>query len=191
MVGTSAGGLEGIEKAGELKPDVVLLDTEISECDFIEALRSITQLLPETRIIILTHSEEDRALFSALRVGAKGYISKDIGVEDLVRAIEGVHGGEVIISAPMAARMLEEFTLLEERKEAVQGKHELGLSKRETEVLTLVAKGASNREIASVLFISENTAKVHLSRILEKLHVRNRQQAVVLARDQGAIPKVI
>lgn len=190
VVGTYSSGLEGAEKASMLKPDIVLLDTEdavIPKCAYVEPIRRLRELLPETQTIILTHSIKDCDLFSALKAGAKAYITKDVEVEDLVSTIVRVYRGEVIISPPMAAKLLEEFAQLERRKEAVPEKHDAGLSPRETEVLAWVAKGATNREIASTLFISEYTVKVHLSRILEKLHVRNRQQAAALAIEKGIV----
>ena len=190
LVSTCSTGLECIQKATELKPDVILLDTEILECDHIEATRCICELLPETGIIILTHSEEAHDIFPALKKGAKAYMTKDVKVEDLIGAIVRVNAGEVLISPPMATKLLEEFALLSEVKETAQPKYNAGLTRREREVLTLVAKGTTNREIASILFITENTVKVHLSSILGKLHVQNRQQAAAMAIEKGIVDTV-
>lgn len=187
VVGTCSTGRQAIGKASQLKPDVVLLDTEISNCEFVEVTRRFYELLPETRVIILTHSEENRDLFSAIRAGAMAYLTKDIKVEDLIRNITRVHAGDVIISPPLASRLIGEFSLLEESKALTEKKVKIGLSKRELEVLSLVVRGATNRDIAKDLFISENTVKVHLSKILEKLHVNNRQQAAILALEKGVI----
>ncbi len=178
-------GKECIQKAKELKPDVILLDTEIIECNCVEVTQTIKSLLPEIRILILTLSEEDTDLFSTIKAGASAYISEDTGVEDLIIDVKRVYNGEIIISPPMAGKMLREFRFFGENKEAGPEKYDTVLSKREMEVLALVAKGDSNREIAKSLFISENTVKVHLSRILEKLHVNNRQQAAILAIEKG------
>lgn len=187
VVSICSSGLECIRKATELKPDVVILDTEISECDCIEATQCINKLPLAPRILILTHSEEDRDLFSTLRAGARAYMSKDVMAKDLIKAITRVHLGEVIVTPPMAAKLISEFALLEESKEAGQRKYGTSLTEREVEVLALVAKGATNKEIGSALFIAVNTVKVHLSRILEKLHVRNRQQAAALAIEKGIV----
>ena len=187
VVFTCSSAHEGIKKASELNPDIILLDTELSDCDCVEAPRRICELLPETRIIILTHSEESHYLISALRIGARAYISKDVKVEDLIRTIAGVYDGEVIISPPMAQKMLEEFKRSVQSEEAVQVKDAFSLSPREKEVLSLVAKGASNRELANALYITENTVKVHLRKIMGKLHVRSRHQLADLAADKGIV----
>ncbi len=137
---------------------------------------------------MLTHSEEDGILFAALKAGARGYVSKDIGVEDLFAAITRVNAGDVIITPPMAARLLnEEFALPKKDANNELPESETNLSQREAEVLRLVAEGKTNKEIAATLFITVNTVKVHLSRILEKLRVRNRQQAVALAMEKGIV----
>lgn len=190
VVATCSSGLECIQKATALEPDVVILDTEISECDCIEAIQCINGLLPAVRILILTHSEKERDLFSTLKAGATAYISKDACVKDLIETISRVHLGEVVITPPMAAKLINEFALWEESKEVEQQKCDTNLTEREAEVLSLVAKGATNKEIGSALFIAVNTVKVHLSRILEKLQVRNRQQAAVLAIEKGIVSKV-
>jgi len=187
VVFTCSSAHEGIKMASELNPDIILLDTELSDCDCVEATRRICGLLPETRIIILTHSEESHYLLSALSIGARAYISKDVKVEDLIRTIAGVYSGEVIISPPMAQKMLEEFKRSAQSKETVQGNDAFSLSPREKEVLSLVSKGASNRELANTLYITENTVKVHLRKIMEKLHVHSRHQLADLAADKGIV----
>ena len=187
VVGTCAGDLEAIEKACEFKPDLVLMDTELPECKCIEATRRICELLPETKVIMLTHSRESCDLFDAIKGGAVGYVSKDITVEDLIKTVTLVIDGGTIIGAPMAETMLKEFALTEAKGQQ-QAKYYETLSKREQEVLDLVAKGATNREIAATLFISENTVKVHLHSVLKKLHVRNRQQATARAVGEGRMP---
>jgi RNA polymerase sigma factor (sigma-70 family) len=179
---------ECLEQAMQLKPDVVVMDTEKARCDFVKVIQNIGESLPETRIVMLTHSEEDGILFAALKAGARGYVSKDIGVEDLFAAITRVDAGDVIITPPMAARLLnEEFALPKKDANNELPESETNLSQREAEVLRLVAEGKTNKEIATTLFITVNTVKVHLSRILEKLRVRNRQQAVALAMEKGIV----
>lgn len=178
VVGTCFSVLEAAEKVAKLKPSVILVDIEALECEGVKVIQHIYELLPEIRIIILTHSETIGDLSFALKARARAYISKDITVEALVKAITLVADGEIVISPPVATELLKELTSLERVKEEAEGKGSTDhLSKREREVLTLVAKGATNREIATTLFITRNTVKVHLRNILEKLHVHNRQQA--------------
>jgi two-component system NarL family response regulator len=181
---------QGFDKAVELKPDIVLLDTSLSKYECILAIQRLCQSLMKSKIIVLTHSEEDKDLFAALRVGAKAYISKLISIEGLVRVIHDVNAGDVIISPPMASKLLEEFSSLEEEREKAERKQDTGLSTREREVLTLVARGDTNKEIANALFITENTVKVHLRNIMEKLNVRNRQQAITRALQEGLATQV-
>ena len=190
VVGTCSTGPEAIEKASELKPDVVLMDTELPEGKCVEATNRICELLPETKVIMLTHSIESCDLFAALKAGAQGYVTKDITVEDLIKAVTLAIGGGTIIGAPMAETMLKEFASLE-TKDPPHAKHIEVLSKREREVLSLVAKGATNREISTALFISEHTVKVHLHNIMQKLHVHNRQQATALAVEDGMTPRKV
>lgn len=185
VVGTSLNVYEAAKRIGGLKPDVILIDTEGLGSKSIEAIRYISELWPQVRVIILSHSEGKDDLFLTYRAGVSGYISKDITVEHLIKAITLVADGEVVISPPMASELIKEFTSLEGIKEEVEGKGSTDLSKREGEVLTLVAKGATNKEIAATLFIAPNTVKVHLRNILEKLHVRNRQQAAALVLGKG------
>ena len=192
LVAICSCGLEAVDKAGELKPDIILLDTALSDCSYTEVTGRIHEVSPQTQIIILTHSETAENLFSALRMGARAYASKDIRVEDLTKMIALVHEGKVVVSPPMAATLLDhfsQFTQFSQPHEVVRGKHEFNLSSREIEVLTLVAKGDSNQEIASSLFITKNTVKVHLRRIMQKLKVHNRQRAVALIMEKGMIPQ--
>ena len=187
VVFTCSSAQEGIKRASELKPDIVFLDTEVSDYDCVEATRRVCELSPETRIIILTHSEEYHDPLSALRVGARAYVSKNIEVEELVRIIAGVYDGEVIISPPMAEKILEEFSRSVQPKEVMPADDSFSLSPREKEVLNLLTKGASNRQLANALCITENTVKVHLRKIMGKLHVRSRHQAAYLAVDRGIV----
>lgn len=187
VVAKFTSGKEAIDSVGTIRPDIVITEADMPEEVYVELTRRIKEVPPETKIIVLTHAKQESALFRALRLGARAYLSKHIGVDDLISSVHRVHAGEVIISAPMAAKMLEEFVLLEERKDPEPADQETNLSKRELEVLQLVAGGTTNKEVAEALFISENTVKGHLSRILEKMNVRNRQQAVVIAMEKGII----
>ena len=187
MIAKCADGFETIEKTIELKPDVIVLDTKINGIEYAELTRNINEQLPRARIIILTFSDNDNDLFSALKAGARGYMTKDVQVKEITGAIFGVYLGEVIISSRMAGQLLQEFRHIDDQIENPVRNFDGRLTKREKEILTFVAKGNTNREIADTLFITENTVKVHLSRILEKLRVHNRQQAAYTAIEMGLI----
>ena len=178
VVATYGDGGKCIDKICQQKPDVLVLDTDIYGSSYIDVAKSVIKLLPETKIIILTLSEDEADLVCALKAGARAYLTKDTGVKELIATINGVSIGEVIISSPMAERVLHEFRDYKTIKDTIREKHDLGLSIREEEVLKLASKGQTNKEIADNLFISENTVKVHLSKILDKLHVKNRHQAI-------------
>ena len=146
-----------------------------------EAIRGI---LPDVRVLVLTVSERDRDLFSAIKAGARGYVLKHISLSELTTALNLVAAGEAIISPVMAARLMQEF---QSPAEAVAHESEPEISGRELEVLRMVAGGYSNREIGASLFIAEATVKAHLRSILERLHVRNRAQAVAIATARGIL----
>ena len=188
VVCTCCTGSEAVESAYKHRPDVILIDTELPECSGVEVVQRIHKELPKTNMIMLTHSETDDDLISAARAGAKAYLSKDVSIENLIRAIILVAEGGVVVSPPMAARLLQEFNFLEEGKDAA--KLVALLSKREQAVLSLVEQGFTNREIATTLVISENTVKVHVRTIMEKLHAHTRQEAVSLVGGKGLLPRV-
>jgi two-component system NarL family response regulator len=187
VIARFSSGKEAMEKVSEIRPDIVITEADMPEDVYLELTRRIKEIPPETKIIVLTHAKQQSALFRALKLGARAYLTKHIGVDDLISTVHRVHAGEVIISAPMAAKMLDEFVLLEEKKDAGHADQESNLSKRELDVLQLVAGGSTNKEVGDALFISENTVKGHLSRILEKMNARNRQQAVAMAMERGII----
>lgn len=190
VVGTCSDGLQAIEKAGKSRPNVVLMDTELPQGKCAETTQRICELLPEAKVVILTHSTESADLLAAIKAGALGYVTKDITLEDLIKAISLVIDGEVIIGAPIARALFEEFTSLEAKPLQKEKRIKI-LSEREREVLSLVAKGASNSEIAATLFISEHTVKVHLHNIMQKLHVRSRQQAAVLVVEEELRRRIV
>jgi len=189
VVGEAADGLEAIEKAQAISPDVILMDLNMPRCNGLEATQALQAKMPEVNILVLTVSDNEADLFAAMKFGAKGYILKNTEPDELVQAIFHIAQGGVIISPLMAAKLLNEFR---EPGAEVAAKSpqqtEANLSPREDEVLRLVAQGATNREIAESLFISENTVKTHLRNIMDKLHLANRSQAAAYAVKRGLVP---
>ena len=162
-------------------PDVVLMDLRMPGMSGIEATRQILERRPETRVLVLTMSEDDDSLFAAMRAGAGGYLPKDADSEELVRAIRAASLGEMIFGASMAARLQAFFAV--SRTQAVDPFPEL--TDREDEVLELIARGRSNAEIAAALEISDKTVRNHVANIFNKLRVADRAQAIVRAREAG------
>lgn len=186
VVAEAQNGREALAKAKELMPDVILMDIYMPGCDGLEATRQIKEALPYVKIVILTVSGEDQNLFSAIQSGAQGYLSKGIDPPELFEMLRGVVKGEAPISRTTAAKILDEFA-----RQAKQGREEhLGeqLSPREQEVLGLLTKGSTNKEIAAALGISNNTVKNHLRNILDKLHLQNRVQAAAFALRKALSP---
>jgi DNA-binding NarL/FixJ family response regulator len=189
VVGEAVDGLEAIAKAKELIPDVVLMDLNMPNCSGLEATQALQAEMPQVKILVLTVSDNEADLFAAVKFGARGYLLKKAEPEELVRAIFSVAQGGVMVSPLMATKLLSEFNDLAAGAEKEPVKQvEANLSPREGEVLQLVAKGATNKEIADSLFISENTVKTHLQNIMEKLHLANRSQAAAYAVKKGLVP---
>ena len=187
VVGEAVDGLEGIEKVRQLKPDVILMDLNMPNCTGLEAIQALQTELPEGNVLILTVSEMEEDLFASIKYGAKGYLLKNAEPDELIQAIYHVAKGESIILPLMATKLLTEFQNLSSGRKKKPDEDEAGLSPREREVLQLVAKGATNREIADSLYISENTVKTHLQNIMEKLHLANRSQAAAYAIQKGLV----
>ncbi len=187
VVGEAADGLEAIAKAKALAPDVVLMDLNMPKCSGLEATQALQSEMPQVKILVLTVSDSEADLFAAVKFGAKGYLLKKAEPEELVDAIFSVAQGGVMVSSQMAIKLLAEFN----DRAAGQKEHaeppDAKLSNREGEVLQLVARGATNKEIADSLFISENTVKTHLQNIMEKLHLANRSQAAAYAVKKGLV----
>ncbi len=188
VIGEAADGLEAIEKTRELKPDVILMDLNMPRCSGLEAIQALHTEMPQVNILALTVAEMEADLFTAVRLGATGYLLKKAEPEELVHAISAIAQGGVIVSPLMATKLLTEFKYLTTgvKKEVTEGEDD-ELSPREAEVLQLVSQGATNKEIADSLFISENTVKTHLRSIMEKLHLANRSQAAAYAIKRGLV----
>jgi RNA polymerase sigma factor (sigma-70 family) len=181
--------VDTINTANQNQPHVILLDEEINGADCGEVALRINELHPDIKIIIVTKPYKNVNISSSFKARAKAYIDKDISLNELESCIRHVaKGGFVVISPLVAKKLLEQVANPTEANlvNKQQVEYDVGLSKREKEVLTLLAKkGTTNKEIAETLFITENTVKAHLSSILEKLQVHNRQQAAILAREKG------
>ena len=186
VVGQAEDGYQGIELARTLSPDVILMDIEMPRCNGLQATETIKRERPDTHIIMLTVSDTEEHLFGAIKRGAEGYLLKNMDPPQLFAMLEGSRRGESAISGVLAAKLLREFRNPEVTAAPESGLHD-ELTPRETEVLELLVTGANNREIAEKLGITENTVKIHLRNILEKLHLRNRIQAAVYAVRTGLV----
>jgi len=182
VIGEASDGLEAIELARRLRPDLILMDVHMPRCTGPEATRAITREMPQVKVVMLTVSDEDDDLFEAIKSGAQGYLLKNLEPEHLFEILERTRKGEAALSGTMMARVLGEF----QRPGPLRGDQE-DLTERELEVLRLVVEGDSNAEIAQKLVISENTVKMHLRNILDKLHLQNRIQAAVHAVRKGIV----
>jgi DNA-binding NarL/FixJ family response regulator len=189
ILGEASDGLEAIEKAKILSPEIILMDLNMPRCSGLEAIQALQTEQPDIRVLVLTVSETEADLFTAIKYGARGYLLKKSEPEELVHAIISIAQGGVIISPLMATKLLSEF---KELSSGIEKKHtdseDSELTPREGEVLQFVAKGATNKEIADSLYISENTVKTHLQNIMEKLHLANRSQAAAYAIKKGLVP---
>jgi len=186
VVGEAADGLEAVGQTELLRPDLVLMDIRMPNCDGLEATRRIKAQMPGVRVVMLTVSEDEQDLAAAVRYGADGYLLKDLLPETLFQHLHGVMAGETPISRTMTGKLFHQ--LAQRSRPAVQPADEIAnLSTRECEVLALVADGYSNQEIAQELDIAHNTVKNHLRSILAKLGVKNRAQAAAYAVSHGLV----
>jgi two-component system nitrate/nitrite response regulator NarL len=189
VVGEAKDGREGIALAKQLLPDIILMDVQMPECNGIQATEAIHQDLPDVRIIMLTVSEQDEDLFSAIKAGARGYLLKSIEPDHLLKSIDLLMKGEAVIPHTMASKLLTEFSAISKKPAPAadsSGDYQ-PLTKREKDILQTLAGGATNKEIGTALNISEHTVKIHLKNILKKLHMNNRIQAAVYAHQQGLV----
>lgn len=180
VVGEAGGGAEGIRKAAELEPDVVLMDLKMPDMSGLEALDELKRLCTEMRVIMLTVSDNDEDLFTAVRSGASGYLLKNVDTERLVSSIYEVARGGAALSENLASKIFKEFREVSLRKDAADSGKE-PLSNREKEILNYITLGKSNKEIAGVLDIAESTVKIHVQNILKKLNLTSRVEAAVYA----------
>jgi DNA-binding NarL/FixJ family response regulator len=186
IVGEAGNGGEAVEQARRLRPDVVLMDIRMPDVDGLEATRLLLQGSGDgPRVLILTTFDLDDYIYEALRAGASGFLLKDTPPEELVAAIRVVAAGDALLAPSVTRRVIEEFTRRPARQAAPQAVEEL--TARELEVLQLLARGLSNAEIASRLFVSDTTVKTHVARVLMKLRLRDRVQAVVFAYESGLV----
>jgi DNA-binding NarL/FixJ family response regulator len=187
VVGQASDGIEAIVKTHELRPDLILMDIQMPGCDGLEATRQIKREAPETTIVMLTVRDEDEKLFEALKLGAQGYLLKNIRSAEMLPMLRGALRGEAAISPALAGRILEEFRRLSRLVPAEEEAKEAALTKREQEVLSLAASGAADKEIAESLSVSLNTVKTHMRNILAKLQVNGRREAARIARSKGLV----
>ena len=188
VVGEAGNGQEAIEAVGKLSPDVVLMDLHMPLLNGVAATRQISESAANSRVIVLTTFDDDDTIFDGLRAGAVGYLLKDVASAKLVEAIRAAARGESFLQPSVAAKVVAEFSRMGGRKTAaLQQTLVEPLSGRELEILGVLATGASNREIANQLFITEGTVKNHVSNILGKLGVRDRTRAALKAKEIGLI----
>jgi two-component system NarL family response regulator len=193
VVGTARDGLEALEKARNLRPEVILMDIQMPRCDGLAACRLIKAELPEIKIVMLTMSSDDDDLFEAIKSGACGYLLKTQATEEFFKQLMELAHGEPPLSPGIAARILQRFSYQQfERQASTMGANQQGLAgeiltNREREVLTLVAQGLTYKEAGAALNLSERTIKYHMGEIVARLHLENRAQVIEYARRSGLV----
>jgi DNA-binding NarL/FixJ family response regulator len=180
IVGQASTGRQAIERARQLRPDVVLMDVRMPDLDGITATRELSQVVPGASVLILTTFEQDDYIFSALRAGASGFLLKRTRPEELIAAVHTIAAGDSLLSPSVTRRVIDRMAQQPTPDLADRARLEM-LTPREHDVLELIARGMSNREIAAALVVEESTVRTHVKRILMKLDLRDRVQAVILA----------
>ncbi|MBI2938929.1 MAG: response regulator transcription factor [Chloroflexi bacterium] len=188
VVGQAGTGDEAIARVRQLRPELVFMDITMPGRNGLEATRAIKAESPGTKIVMLTVSDDEHDLFEAIKSGAEGYLLKNLREEEFAALVDRVRQGEPAMSPGLAKRLLHEFARLKEAKN--RSEDEVDLTGREHEVLEHVARGATNREIALALVISENTVNFHIRNILSKLHLRNRSEVVAWAHAHGLLHNI-
>jgi DNA-binding NarL/FixJ family response regulator len=193
VVGTASDGAEAVTVARELRPDIILMDVRMPNTDGIEATRQLAGSAGEgeagggPRILILTTFDLDEYVYDALCAGASGFLLKDVTAERLFDAVRVIAAGEALLAPSVTRRLISEFALMRPKADAHSAAVLAALTPRETQVLRLVAEGLSNQEISARLVVTEETVKTHVSRVLSKLGLRDRTQAVVTAYESGLV----
>ena len=185
VVGENEHGVGTVDLVAKHQPDIVILDTTVSGMDVIEVILSIKQRSPGTRPLLLTATRNVALIFNALKAGAKGYLSSDASVSELVKAIQAVHDGELWVERKLMAKLFDRGVLVDATGEDRRADFQAALTRREHEVLHFLASGGTNKDIAHALLISEKTVKSHLNNIFRKLQVTGRLQAVLYAVERG------
>jgi DNA-binding NarL/FixJ family response regulator len=185
VVGEARNGMEAIEQAVELRPDLILLDIDMPGMDGLETLKQLREKLPATKVVMLTVSNEDTNLLKAVRTGASGYLLKNLSSDEFLSKLDGLQRGEVAMTHKTMTQLVNAFADLEKQEAQFDGKGRL--TARELELLQYVVKGYSNREIAEQLYISKNTVKYHMKNILQKLDLQNRAEAAAYAVGKGLV----
>ena len=187
VVGTAGDGQEAVEQAVALQPDVILMDVRMPGLDGVTATAQVRAQVPGCRVLMLTTFDDDEYILEALRAGAGGYLLKNIPAPDLARAVQAVHNGIYQLDPAVAGKIVASLAGGAENPSRPRAERVADLSAREIEVLQLIAQGATNREIAGVLIISEGTVRNHISNILSRLGLRDRTQAAIYARENGLL----
>ncbi len=186
VVGEASNGKEAVENVASCEPDIILMDIDMPICSGLDAVKMIKSEMPHVHIVMLTVSDDDQDLFNAIKNGAGGYLLKNLEPRDLYEMLHGILRGEAPITGIMASKILEELRSPQPTSKP-EAERQNELTEREVEALKLIAEGLSNKEIAETLSITENTVKVHVRTILEKLHLSNRVQAAVYAVKEGLL----
>jgi DNA-binding NarL/FixJ family response regulator len=188
VVGAAADGIEAVAMAEELRPDVVLMDLRMPRCDGVEATRRLAEQLPAVKVVVLTTYSDDRSVLDALRAGARGYLTKDAGSAEIRQALQEVLDDRAVIDPAVQHHLVEAITATPPAGgPRADPSFPDGITRREADVLTLIAEGLSNGEIATRLVITEATVKSHINRLLAKIGARDRAQAVAYAYRHGLV----
>ncbi len=189
VVGTARDGMEALEKARALQPEIILMDIQMPNLDGLAATRLIKAELPHVKIVMLTMSAEDGDLFEAIKCGACGYLHKTLDVDEFFSLFQGLTRGEVPLSSGLASKVLEEFARESMKSKSIkpsEAKTDV-LSARQIQVLTLVAQGLTYKEVGAKLCLAERTIKYHIGEIIERLHLENRSQVIQYARSMKLV----